>query len=109
MSISVLVAIAGVMVAAVGTGLLGGRCIRSPAPSFIAWTAAMLAVTVALLAQSIGFVSGFGPATFRVIQISAQLVAPVALACGLVELVARGPAARFGRGLPPAGWWSWPV
>ena len=96
MSISVLVAIAGVMVAAVGTGLLGGRCIRSPAPSFIAWTAAMLAITVALLAQSVGFVSGFGPATFRVIQISAQLVAPVALAWGLVELVARGPAARFG-------------
>jgi quinol monooxygenase YgiN len=96
MSISVLVAIAGVMVAAVGTGLLGGRCIRSPAPSFIAWTAAMLAVTVALLAQSIGFVSGFGPATFRAIQISAQLVAPVALAWGLAELVARGPAARFG-------------
>jgi quinol monooxygenase YgiN len=96
MSISVLVAIAGVMVAAVGTGLLGGRCIRSPAPSFIAWTAAMLAITVALLAQSIGFVSGFGPATFRAIQISAQLVAPVALAWGLAELVARGPAARFG-------------
>ncbi|MGO9778765.1 MAG: putative quinol monooxygenase [Streptosporangiaceae bacterium] len=96
MSISMLVAIAGVLVAAVGTGLLGGRCIRSPAASFIAWTAAMLAVTVALLAQSIGFVSGFGPATFRAIQISAQLVAPVALAWGLAELVARGPVARFG-------------
>ncbi len=103
MSISVLVAIAGVMVAAVGTGLLGGRCIRSPAPSFIAWTAAMLAITVALLAQSIGFVSGFGPATFRVIQISAQLVAPVRLAWGLVELVARGPAARFGARLAAGG------
>ena len=103
MSISVLVAIAGVMVAAVGTGLLGGRCIRSPAPSFIAWTAAMLAITVALLAQSIGFVSGFGPATFRVIQISVQLVAPVTLACGLLELVARGPAARFGARLAVGG------
>ena len=103
MSISVLVAIAGVMVAAVGTGLLGGRCIRSPAPSFIAWTAAMLAITVALLAQSIGFVSGFGPATFRVIQISVQLVAPVTLAWGLLELVARGPAARFGARLAVGG------
>jgi quinol monooxygenase YgiN len=103
MSISVLVAIAGVMVAAVGTGLLGGRCIRSPAPSFIACAAAMLAITVALLAQSIGFVSGFGPATFRVIQISAQLAAPVALAWGLVELVARGLAARFGARLAAGG------
>ncbi len=103
MSISVLVAIAGVMVAAVGTGLLGGWCIRSPAPSFIAWTAGMLAITVALLALSIGFVSGFGPATFRVIQISAQLMAPVALAWGLVELVARGAAARFGARLAAGG------
>jgi len=103
MSISVLVAIAGVMVAAVGTGLLGGRCIRSPAPSFIAWTAAMLAITVALLEQSIGFVSGFGPATFRVIQVSVQLVAPVTLAWGLVELVARRPAARFGARLAVGG------
>ena len=109
MSISVLVAIAGVMVAAVGTGLLGGRCIRSPAPSFIAWTAAMLAITLALLAQSIGFVSGFGPAAFRVIQISVQLVAPVALAWGLLELVAQGRPPASGRGLPSAGWWSWPV
>ena len=103
MSISVLVAIAGVMVAAVGTGLLGGRCIRTPEPSFVAWTAAMLAITVALLAQSVGFVSGFGPATFRVIQVSAQLVAPVALAWGLVEMVARGPAARFGARLAAGG------
>jgi len=96
MSISVLVAIAGVMVAAVGTGLLGGRCIRSPRPSFIAWAIGMFAVTVALLAQSIGFEAGFGPVTFRVIQLSAQLVAPVVLAWGLVELIARGSAARFG-------------
>ena len=40
--------------------------------------------------------------TFRVIQISAQLVAPVVLAWGLVELVARGPAARFGARLAAA-------
>jgi quinol monooxygenase YgiN len=102
MSISVLVAIAGVMVAAVGTGLLGGRCIRSPRPSFIAWSIGMFALTVALLAQSIGFEAGFGPVTFRVIQLSAQLVAPVVLAWGLVELIARGPAARFGARLAAA-------
>ena len=102
MPISVLVAIAGVMVAAVGTGLLGGRCIRSPRPSFIAWVIGMFALTVALLAQSIGFEAGFGPVTFRVIQLSAQLVAPVVLAWGLVELIARGPAARFGARLAAA-------
>ncbi len=102
MSISVLVAIAGVMVAAVGTGLLGGRCIRSPSPSFIAWTSGMFALTVALLGQSFGFATGFGAVTFRVIQITAQLVTPVVLAWGLVELVARGTAARFGARLAAA-------
>ena len=103
MSTSVLVAIAGLMVTAVGTGLLGGRCIRSPRPSYIAWAIGMFALTVALLGQSIGFATGFGAVTFRVIQISAQLVAPVALAWGLVELVARGAAARFGARLAAAG------
>ncbi len=103
MSTSVLVAIAGLMVTAVGTGLLGGRCIRSPRPSYIAWAIGMSALTVALLAQSIGFAAGFGAVTFRVIQISAQLVAPVALAWGLVELVSRGAAARFGARLAAAG------
>ena len=102
MSISVLAAIVGVMVAAADTGLVGGRCIRRPGPSFIAWTIAMVALTVALLAQSIGFTTGFGPVTFRVIQLAAQLVAPVVLAWGLVELVARGPAARFGARLVAA-------
>ena len=103
MSTSVPVAIAGLMVTAVGTGVLGGRCIRSPRPSFIAWAIGMFALTVALLGQSIGFATGFSAVTFRVVQVSAQLVAPVALAWGLVELVARGPAARFGARLAAAG------
>ena len=103
MSISVLVAIAGVLAAAVGTGLLAGQCIRSPRTSFIAWTVGMFALTVALLAQSIGFASGFGALTFRVIQLSAQLAAPLMLAWGLVELVGRSTAVRFGARLITAG------
>ena len=71
MSPSVLVAIAGVLAAAVGTGLLAGQCVRHPRTSFIAWTVAMFALTVALLAQSIGFATGFGALTFRVIQLYA--------------------------------------
>jgi quinol monooxygenase YgiN len=102
MSISVLVAFAGVLVAAVGTGLLGGQCIRSPRISFIAWTVGMFALTVALLAQSIGFATGFAAWSFRVIQLSAQLVAPLMLAWGLVELVARNTAVRFGARLVTA-------
>jgi quinol monooxygenase YgiN len=96
MSISVLVAIAGALVAAAGTGLLAGRCIRSPGPSLIAWTVGLLALTIALLAQSIGFATGFGPLTFRVVQLTAQLVAPLWFAWGLVELVALSGIAKFG-------------
>jgi quinol monooxygenase YgiN len=103
MSISVLVAFTGVLVAAVGTGVLGGRCIRSPQASFIAWTVGMFALTVALVGQSIGFATGFGPLTFRLIQIGAQLVAPLWFAWGLVEVAARSVAARFGAKLAAAG------
>jgi len=95
MSISVLVAFAGVLVAAVGTGLLGGQCIRSPRISYIAWTVGVFALTVALLALSIGFATGFAAWSFRVVQLTAQLVAPLMLAWGLVELVAANTAVRF--------------
>src|ERR1700753_3086932 len=95
MSISVLVAFAGVLVAAVGTGLLGGQCIRSPRISYIAWTVGVFALTVALLALSIGFATGFAACSSRVVQLTAQLVAPLMLAWGLVELVARNTGVRF--------------
>ncbi|HEY6501620.1 MAG TPA: antibiotic biosynthesis monooxygenase [Streptosporangiaceae bacterium] len=95
MSISVLAAFAGVLVAAVGTGLLGGQCIRSPRISYLAWTVGVFALTVALLAESIGFATGFAAWSFRVVQLTAQLVAPLMLAWGLVELVAANTAVRF--------------
>jgi quinol monooxygenase YgiN len=95
MSISVLAAFTGVLVAAVGTGLLGGQCIRSPRISYLAWTFGVFALTVALLAQSIGFATGFTAWSFRVVQLTAQLVAPLMLAWGLVELVAASTAVRF--------------
>ena len=102
MSISVLVAIAGVLVAAVGTGLVAGQCVRRPRTSFIAWVVGMSAITVALLSQSIGFATGFGAWTFRVIQLSGQLAAPLVLAWGLVEVVSRAAAVRFGARLVAA-------
>ena len=42
MSLPVLVGFAGVLVAAVATGLLAGRCVRQPRIGFIVWTAATL-------------------------------------------------------------------
>ena len=59
-------------------------------------TAAILGLTIGLAAQSMGFASGFGPATFRAIQLFALLLAPLWLAWGLVELTVANDAARFG-------------
>ncbi len=96
MSLPVLAGFAGVLVAAVATGMLAGRCVRQPRVDVILWTVATLGLTVALAAQSMGFASGFGPATFRAIQLCALLLAPLTLAWGLVEFVAQSGAARFG-------------
>src|SRR5579859_303078 len=96
MSFPALLGFAGVLVAAVATGLLAGRAVRQPRPDTILWTAATLALTVALAAQSMGFAGGFSPATFRAVQLFALLLAPLWLAWGLVEVAWPGEAARFG-------------
>ena len=96
MSLPALIGFAGVLVAAVATGLLAGRAVRLPRLDTILWAAATLALAVALAAQSLGFASGFGSATFRAVQLFALLLAPLWLAWGLVEVVWPGEAARFG-------------
>jgi hypothetical protein len=96
MSLPVLLGFAGVLVAAVATGLLAGRCARQPKMAFIAWTGTTLALTAALAAESTGFASGFGPATFRAIQLFALLLAPLWAAWGLAELLWPNEAVRFG-------------
>ena len=96
MSLTVLISFAGVLVAAVATGMLAGRCVRQPRIDFIVWTAATLGLTIALAAQSMGFASGFNPVTFRAVQLFAILLVPLWLAWGLVELVAANEAVRFG-------------
>ncbi len=96
MSLPVLIGFAGVLVAAVATGMLAGRCVRQPRIGFIVWTAATLGLTIALAAQSMGFASGFGPATFRAVQLFALLLAPLWLAWGLVEVAVANDTARFG-------------
>ncbi len=95
MSLPVLISFAGVLVAAVATGMLAGRCVRHPRIDLIVWTIATLGLTIALVAQSMGFASGFGPVTFRAVQLFALLLAPLWLAWGMVELVAANEAARF--------------
>jgi quinol monooxygenase YgiN len=95
MSVPVLIGFAGVLVAAAATGMLAGRCLRRPRIDFAAWTAATLALTIALAAQSMGFATGFGSATFRAASLFALVLAPLWLAWGLIELVVASEAARF--------------
>jgi quinol monooxygenase YgiN len=95
MSLPVLIGFAGVLMAAVATGVLAGLCFRQRRIYLILWTAATLGLAVALAAQSMGFAGGFTLATFRAVQLPAQLFAPLWLAWGLVELTG-GEAARFG-------------
>jgi len=96
MSAPVLVGFAGVLVAAVATGMLARRCVRRPQAGLIPQAAAVLGLTIALAAQSVGFASGFDQITFRVVQLTALVLVPLALAWGLVELAVRNDAVRFG-------------
>ncbi len=95
MSISLVAAAAGVMLALAGTTALATWCARLPRADLIAWTAAMFGLAVALGAQAAGFAAGFGPVTFRAVQLGAQVVATLGLALGLAEVAARSLPVKF--------------
>src|SRR5487761_1668414 len=96
MSASVVAAFACAVFAAVGTGVLVGRCIRMPRMDLIAWACALAALAVAFGAQALGAYHGYGSGTFRAVQFSAQLIAPLWLAWGLAELTGKSLTVRFG-------------
>jgi quinol monooxygenase YgiN len=103
MSISFAAALAGTVLAAVGTGLAIRLCMRKPRTDMVAWVIALAGLTVGLAAQAAGYRRGFVPTTFRATQLGAALVAPLALAWGMAELAARGLVARFAARLILAG------
>lgn len=95
MSLSLIVAGVGAVVAAIGIGMLMARCMRAPRGDLIAWLVAMIGLLISLGAQALGFLMGFGAASFRAMEIGAQLIAPLALVMGLAELVSRSVPGRF--------------
>src|ERR1022692_2699244 len=95
MTASLIVAAAGAVAAAAGTGVLTGRCSRTPRAFLIAWTVAIFGLAVALAAQALGYLAGFSDPIFRAMEIGAQAIAPLALCLGLVELIGRSGPARF--------------
>src|ERR1700684_1316343 len=86
---------AGAVAAAAGPVMLVVRCTRTPRADLIAWTIATAGLTIALAAQVLGYQKDFAPITFRAVQLGAQLVAPLALAWGIIEVAARSMPARF--------------
>jgi quinol monooxygenase YgiN len=95
MSIHFLVAIVGSLIAAAGTSVLISRCLRAPNAVLVAWTVAIFGLTVALVAQAVGYQLGFGPIAFRAMEIGAQVLAPLALAFGLTDLAGKTIVSRF--------------
>ncbi len=95
MSVHFLAAAVGVLIAGVGTGLLANRCLRALSVALAAWTVALLGLTVSLVAQALGYRIGFGPVAFRVMDIGAQVLAPLALALGLAEVAGKSIITRF--------------
>jgi quinol monooxygenase YgiN len=95
MSLSFLAAAVSTLAAAVLTGVLVRRCLRLPRLDLAAWACAAAGFTFALAALALGYRSGFGPTTFRVVQVSARLLAPLALVWGLAEVTGKSFGARF--------------
>ncbi|MEV3978362.1 antibiotic biosynthesis monooxygenase [Nonomuraea sp. NPDC049758] len=89
------IALAGALLAAVATGALIRRLRDEPEGWLIAWTVAAGALCLSLAAIGVGSVLGFGPATFRVYQVTGSLLAPLWLAVGLIQLLADKVPPRF--------------
>ena len=66
-----------------------------PRLDLIAWACVLAALAVALVALALGADRGYGSATFRAVQFGSQLIAPLWLAWGLTELVAKSVPVRF--------------
>lgn len=94
--LAVLIALAGAVAAAVGTGVLVGRCIRAPRIDTAAWSAAVAILAFSLGAQTLGFGLGFSAGTYRAAEIGALLCGPLWIAWGLVEFTSGSMPARFG-------------
>ncbi|WP_433499282.1 hypothetical protein ACQP1K_02680 [Sphaerimonospora sp. CA-214678] len=93
-----LLAFAGALLAGITTGVLVNRLRGEPVGWLIAWSITTGALTLSLGAIAIGHLAGFGGPTFRALQITGSLLAPLWLAVGVMQLLAEKASARF------AGW-----
>lgn len=101
--IALIVVLVGAIAAAVSTGMLAARGTRQPRVYFAAWTIALFGLAIGLAATTLGYLAGYGSLTFRVMELGAQLIAPLSLCIALSEIVGRSLAARFVMRLAVAG------
>ncbi|MFG1998767.1 putative quinol monooxygenase [Spirillospora sp. NPDC048911] len=81
--------------ALVATGLLISRAYKDRLLYLIAWSLTSVGIAVALASMALGFLLGFNDALFRVMELGGALIAPIWLALGMVELIARIVQVRF--------------
>src|SRR5580658_7561140 len=101
--IALFVVVLGALVAAVGTGVLAARSTAAPKIYFVAWTVALFGLAIGLGAATLGYLAGYGDVIFRVMELGAQLLAPLSLCLALAETAGRGLPARFAMRLAVSG------
>ncbi|MFI6452169.1 putative quinol monooxygenase [Streptosporangium amethystogenes] len=89
------IAFAGALLAVIATGALISRLRSEPKGWLIAWSITTASLSVSLGVIAIGYLTGFGAGTFRVYQLTGSMLAPLWLAVGAIQLLARKGAARF--------------
>ncbi|GLW98375.1 antibiotic biosynthesis monooxygenase [Microtetraspora sp. NBRC 16547] len=92
------IAFAGAVLAAITTGVVVGRIREEPSGWLVAWSITTGALCLSLGLIATGQLIGFGAVTFRLFQITGSLIAPLWLAVGVSQLIARKAFPRF------AGW-----
>jgi quinol monooxygenase YgiN len=93
--VNIVLALLATFAALGGAGLLLSRTLPDRRVHLLAWCGTLLALGVALGTMTIGFAAGFRPAFLRVMELFGSLIAPLTLALGVVELIARTVQARF--------------
>ncbi|WP_067136673.1 putative quinol monooxygenase [Microtetraspora malaysiensis] len=89
------IAFAGAVLAAITTGVVVGRIREKPSGWLVAWGVTTGATCLSLGLIAVGQLLGYGVVIFRLFQITGSLVAPLWLAVGIAQLIARKPFPRF--------------
>lgn len=89
------IAFAGALLAAIATGAFISRLRSEPKGWLIAWSITTVSLSVSLGVIATGYLIGFGTGTFRIYQLTGSMLAPLWLAVGTIQLLARKGAVRF--------------